>query len=444
MNDMTVGKILPKIFNFAIFVFIGGLLQNLYLIIDSVILGRYVGEEAIAAVGVANPINFVIIGFLSGTAYGFGVIMAKSFGAGNFDEFRKYFYNSIMLAIFIGLVFTIVLSLTNSYLLKLINTPSDLFTPTHNFLFALYAGCVATLLYNLFAATLRSIGNSMTPVIFLLVAVVINACVAYILVAIMGYGVVGSAVATVLSQTLSALGSYIYIMKKYPQLVFQKEDKHINTKYMKNLAVQGMPMGLQFSFTGIGLIIVQNYLNNFGTNYIAGYSIAARIQNIVVYIYVALGTAISTFISQNIGAKKLHRISKAMYLCTISSIIFALCGSIIVKLFGKNFVGLFTSEINEELTKAVTTYFDLVYLAYVPLALLILYRNALQGYGFPITAMFAGVVELVARIIVVVFFTASLGYSAICLSDSITWVVTAVILIITYLVLTTIKKEKYS
>ena len=443
MNDMTEGRILPKIFNFAVFVFIGGLLQNLYLIIDSIILGQYVGESAIASVGIANPINFIIIGFLMGIAYGFGVIMAKSFGAGNFEQFRKYFFNSIVLAFGIGIFFTILLSITNTYILKIVNTPNDLFNSTHSFLFALYLGCTATLLYNLFAATLRSIGNSLTPVLFLLFAVIMNAIIAYVLVAILNYGVVGSAVATVFSQGLSAVTCYFYIKKKYPQIKLSKKDWHFDKNYAKDLIVQGVPMGLQFSFTGIGLIVVQNFLNDFGTNYIAGFSIAARIQNIVVYVYVALGTAISTFISQNVGAKKMNRIREGMKLCTIATISLALLGSIIVKLFGKNFVVLFTSTPNEQLTQAVTTYFDMVYWAYIPLALLILYRNALQGYGFAITAMFAGIVELVLRVVVVVFFTASLGYSAICLSDSVTWIITAIILIIEYVVLTKIHKKKY-
>ena len=138
MHDMTKGPILSKIIHFSIFIFIGGLLQNLYLIIDSIILGHYVGESGIAIVGVANPINFIVMGFLIGSAYGFGVIMARSFGAGDFKEFRKYFFNSIILSIIIGIVFTIVLSLVNSYLLKLISTPAELFDGAHKFLFILY------------------------------------------------------------------------------------------------------------------------------------------------------------------------------------------------------------------------------------------------------------------------------------------------------------------
>lgn len=442
MNDMTKGAILSKILHFAVFLFIGGLLQNLYLIIDSIILGHYVGEEAIAVVGVANPIHFVVMGFLIGAAYGFGVIMAKSFGAGDFVEFRKYFYNSIILSFIIGIVFTVVLSIFNRNILNLISTPENLFSETHNFLFILYIGCASTLIYNLFAATLRSIGNSLTPVLFLLLSVVINSVLAYIFVALLNLGVEGSAAATVFAQATSALCCYIYINKKYPQIKLTKKDAKLDATFMKDLLLQGAPMGMQFSFTGIGLIVVQKYLNGFGTNYIAGYSIGVRIQNIVTYVYVALGTAISTFISQNIGAKKMYRISKAVRYMTITTIGFAIVNTIIIRFFGPYFIGMFTSEPNAELTEATITYFNNVTLAYIPLAILILYRNALQGYGFPITAMLAGIVELANRVIIVILFTDSLGFLAICLADSVNWVITALFLIIVYIIAVRIHKQK--
>lgn len=443
MSDMTRGAILSKILHFSIFIFIGGLLQNLYLIVDSVILGHYVGEAAIAVVGVANPINFIVMGFLIGAAYGFGVIMARSFGAENFAEFRRYFFNSIILSFILGIIFTIILSFVNTYLLNLISTPSELFEDTHRFLLVLYLGCVSTLIYNLFAATLRSIGNSFTPVLFLLLSVVVNAIVAFIFVAILDFGVIGSAFATVIAQATSALACYIYINRKYPDIRLTKKDAKIDLKNMKELLLQGAPMGMQFSFTGIGLIVVQKFLNGFGTNYIAGYSIGVRIQNIVSYIYVALGTAISTFISQNIGARKMYRISKAVRYMTITTIIAAIFSTIVIRLFGAYFIPMFTNSPNEELTNATMTYFNNVTLAYIPLSVLILYRNALQGYGFPITAMLAGIVELVNRVVIVIFFTDSLGFLAICLADSVNWTITAVFLLAVYFLATKYHKHKY-
>lgn len=432
MNDMTKGKILPQILNFALFIFIGGLMQNLYLIIDSIILGQYVGKEALASIGIATTINFVVIGFLIGITQGFSINMAQSFGAGDFVKFRKYAYNSIILCIIIGLSFSIILSLTNGFVLKLMNTPENLFDMTHNFLFILYLGCIANLFYNLFAGILRSIGNSFAPLIFLGISVISNATLVYIFVAILKYGIVGSAFATIISQTIAAISCYAFIRIKYPKLRIKKEEKIIEKKLLKKLLLQGIPMGMQFSFTGIGVIVVQSFLNGFSTEHIAGFSVAIRIQNIVSYIYVALGSALATYTSQNFGAKKYKRITKGVNYTALIAILISILSAFLILTFGEQVANLFTEEKNPELIKATTTYFNTVFWGYPTLALLILYRNVLQGYGFAITAMFAGIIELFMRVVVVVLFTSSYGYLAICFADLSTWVVTGIALIITY------------
>lgn len=435
MKDMTKGSILPQILNFSLFIFIGGLMQNLYLIIDSIILGKYIGEEALAAIGIATTINFVVIGFLLGLAQGFSISMAQAFGAGDFVKFRKYVYNSIILCIIIGISFSIILSLTNGYFLKLMNTPEHLFDMTHDFLIVLYIGCISNLFYNMFAGVLRSIGNSFAPLIFLAISVISNAILVYIFVAILGYGIVGSAFATIISQAVAALTCYLFIIIKYPKLRIQIDERKISGKYIKRLLKQGVPMGMQFSFTGVGVIVAQSFLNGFSTETIAGFSVALRIQNILVYIFVALGSAVATFTSQNYGAKKHDRIKKGVNLLAITSIIISLVCAVLVYFFASYFANFFTDTPNPELIAASDTYFKTVFWGYPILSLLILYRNAIQGYGFPTTAMFAGIVELFMRVIVVVLFTSQLGYLAICLADVATWGVTGLALIIAYHIL---------
>lgn len=443
MKDMTKGNILPQIINFSLFIFIGGLMQNLYLVIDSIILGKYVGEEALAAVGAVNPINFVVIGFLIGTTQGFSVKLAKSFGQGNLDKFRKYFYNSVILCIVVGILSTIILTLTNSYILEAMNTPKNIFEMSHNFLLILYAGIISNLFYNLLAGLLRSVGNSFAPLIFLIIAVITNVILAFVLVSVFNYGVIGSAFATIISQAIAAISCYIFIKKKYPQLSIKKEDKSVSKILINKLLRQGIPMGLQFSITGIGVIVVQSFLNQFSTNQIAGFSVAIRIQNIIVYIFVAIGTAMATFTSQNYGAKNFRRISEAVKITTILSLVLSVGVSVFVMTFGKIMTTWFTKEYNYELVQASTDYFNSVYWGYPLLAMLILCRNIIQGYGFPISAMFAGVVELVMRVFIVVVFTGSYGYLAICYADSITWSVTGIFLIFAYIYLSRIRKLKY-
>lgn len=442
MKDMTKGNILPQILSFSIFIFIGGMMQNLYLVVDSIILGKFVGENALAAIGIANPINFVVIGFLIGITQGFSVSMAKSFGENNLEKFRKYFYNSIILCLIVGVIIIITLSITNGYLLKFMNTPEHLYELSHNFLLVLYLGSISNLFYNLFSGVLRSIGNSFAPLIFLTLAVISNVFFVYIFVAILNYGVVGSAFATIISQTIAAVSCYIFIKRKYPELVIKKEERKFKINLSKKLLRQGIPMGLQFSFTGIGVIIVQTFLNTFSTNHIAGFSVAIRIQNIIIYIFVAIGTAISTFTSQNYGAKNYKRISEAIKITTIMSIILSIVVAILIITFGTTMASWFTKDYNIELINASNDYFISVYWAYPLLALLILYRNAIQGYGFPIIAMMAGIVELIMRVVVVSIFTDKYGFLAICYSDSLTWVITGILLIIAYLYLAKIRKNK--
>lgn len=436
MKDMTKGSIVPQIINFSLFIFIGGMMQNLYLLIDSIILGQFVGEDALAAIGIATAINFVVIGLLLGITQGFSINMANSFGAGNLSKFRKLMYNSIMLCIFIGVIFSLLLTTTNKYILILMNTPEHLLQMTNNFLIVIYLGCIFNLFYNLFAGVLRSIGNSSAPLIFLSIAVVSNIVLVYLFVAIIGWGLVGSAFATIISQCISATTCYFFIKRKYPELRIQKEDKKINSDYMKTLLRQGVPMGLQFSFTGIGVLVLQTFLNGFTTNQIAGFSVAIRVQNILAYLFVALGSGIATFIGQNYGAKKFDRIKKAVNSTAIITIVISIIIAVFMYFLGEEIATLFTKENNPELISAVQTYFNSVVWAYPMLGLLILYRNALQGYGYPISAMFAGIVELIMRVLVVAIFTSSYGYLAICYADSSTWVVTGVLLIIGYYYLT--------
>lgn len=442
MQDMTKGNIFKQIMNFSVFIFIGGLMQNLYLVVDSIILGHYVGKEALAAIGIASPINFVVIGFLIGITQGFSVNMAKSFGENNLEKFRRYFFNSIILCLIVGIIIIILLSITNGYILRFMNTPEDLYDLSHNFLLVLYLGSVSNLFYNLFAGVLRSVGNSFAPLIFLTVAVLCNIVFVFSFVALLGWGIVGSAFATIISQTVAAVSCYMFIKKKYPTLVIRKEEKKIEKKLINKLLRQGIPMGLQFSFTGIGVIIVQAFLNTFGTNHIAGFSVAIRIQNIIIYVFVALGTAISTFTSQNYGARNFKRIDKAVRLTATISIALGIIIAILLLAFGGSLAHLFTNEPNPELIAAATDYFVAVYWAYPLLALLILYRNALQGYGFPISAMLAGIIELIMRVVVVILYTDTYGYLAICYADSITWAVTGIALVLAYMYLSKLRQRK--
>lgn len=432
MNDMSKGKILPQILNFALFVFIGGLMQNLYLVINSIILGQFVGNLALASIGIASTINFVVIGFCMGITQGFSINMAQSFGAGDFVKLRKLCYNAKLLTFYTGVVLTVVLAIINTPLLKLMGTPSALFDMTHSFLFVLYLGCIPLLYYNLYSGILRSVGNSVMPIVFLSLSVIMNTILTYIFVSAFDLELVGTAISTIISQSTSVFFSMLYVKKKYPILSISKEDKIQDKHLMKRLLNQGIPMGLQFSFIGIGFMVVQSFLNGFDTIYIAGYSIATRIQNILNNLYIAIGAAVATFTSQNLGARKYNRIKKGVNSAAIVSICLSLVSAFIVTHYGEAIAGLFSKDKTPELIGATTNYFNTVFWGYPLLSLLILYRNALQGYGLAFIAMCAGFVELGLRICVVLFYTHQYGYDAICHADLVAWVPTGLIIMIMY------------
>lgn len=432
MNDMSKGKILPQILNFAFFVFIGGLMQNLYIVINSIILGQFVGNLALASIGIASSINFVVIGFCMGITQGFSINMAQSFGAGDFVRLRKLCYNAKLLTFYAGVVLTVALAIINTPLLKLMGTPSVLFDMTHSFLFVLYLGCIPLLYYNLYSGILRSVGNSVMPIVFLSLSVVMNTILTYIFVSAFNLGLVGTAISTIISQSISVFFSMLYVKKKYPILSINKEEKIKDKHLMKKLLNQGIPMGLQFSFTGIGFMVVQSFLNSFDTVYIAGYSIATRIQNILNNIYIAIGAAVATFTSQNFGARKFHRIKKGINSAAIVSVCFSLVSAFIITHYGEAIAGLFSKDKTPELIGATTNYFNTVFWGYPILSLLILYRNALQGHGLAFIAMCAGFVELGLRVCVVVFYTEQHGYDAICHADLVAWVVTGLLIMAVY------------
>lgn len=432
MNDMSKGKILPQILNFAFFVFIGGLMQNLYLVINSIILGQFVGNLALASIGIASSINFVVIGFCMGITQGFSINMAQSFGAGDFVRLRKLCYNAKLLTFYTGVVLTVVLAIINTPLLKLMGTPSVLFDMTHSFLFVLYLGCIPLLYYNLYSGILRSVGNSAMPIVFLSLSVIMNTILTYIFVSAFNLGLVGTAISTIISQSTSVFFSMLYVKKKYPILSINKEEKIQDKHLMKRLLNQGIPMGLQFSFTGIGFMVVQSFLNGFDTIYIAGFSIATRIQNILNNIYIAIGAAIATFTSQNFGARKYHRIKKGINSAAIVSVCLSIVSAFIITHYGEAIAGLFSKDKTPELIGATTNYFNTVFWGYPILSLLILYRNALQGHGLAFIAMCAGFVELALRICVVVFFTEKHGYDAICHADLVAWIATGLVVMMTY------------
>lgn len=421
-NDMTKGSILKVILYFTAFIFLGNLFQQFYNIIDSLIVGNVNGERALASISVTGPILFMFIGLLLGISSGFGIKMSHVFGAKKFDLLKKYHAMAIFLSFILGLSLTILLLFFNNLILKLMNTPDDIYTQTYTYIAIIYIGIIPTMFYNLCSSTLRAIGNGKMPLIFLIISSIMNIVLDILFVYFLYFGVTGAAIATVISQVFSVFISFIYIFKNYTFLKVRKEDFKFNKKIILELLSQGIPMGLQFSITAFGTMVVQVELNKYGAEYIAGFGVSCKIQGIVMQAFIGLGVAISNFIGQNYGAKKFDRIKKGISYSTIICIIFSLIAIFLINTFGNTIVESFVKNASDTMKKSASIYFNCVMYFYPCLALLFVYRNGLQGFGRSDLSMLGGVFELIARVLVIFLLTSSYGYVGVCFSDSLAWV----------------------
>ena len=421
-NDMTRGSILKSILYFTTFIFLGNLFQQFYNIIDSLIVGNVNGEDALASISATGPICFMFIGLLIGVSSGFGIKMAHVFGAKKFDLLRKYHAMAIFLSLVLGSVITFLLLVFNNLILKFMNTPENIYIPTYIYIMIIYIGIVPTMFYNLCSSTLRAVGNGKMPLVFLIISSITNVILDIVFVYYFSFGVIGAAIATVISQVFSVFISFMYIFKKYSFLKVSKRDFKIDKKIIFELLKQGVPMGLQFSITAFGVMVVQVELNKYGAEYIAGFGVSSKIQGIVMQLFIGLGIAISNFIGQNYGAKKFDRIKKGISYSTVVSIIFSIIAIFLIKTFGNMIVESFVPNASYIMKKSASIYFNCVMYFYPCLALLFVYRNALQGFGRSDLSMLGGVFELIARVLVVVLLTSSYGYYGVCFSDSLAWV----------------------
>lgn len=321
---MTKGSPLRLIVLFTLPVLIGNLFQNFYNLVDSVIVGRFLGVNALAAVGATGTIAFLIFGWINGITGGFGIMLAQSFGAGDEKHLRHYTAMSVYLCTAMAVLMAGGLLLANGWILKAMNTPDSIFEDTKSYIGIVYAGIPITIAYNMLASISRSMGDSRTPLIFLVISSVLNIVLDLVFVAVLPMGVEGAAYATVLAQAVSAAACFFYVRKKYEILHLKKEDMKFSWNSAGRLMMMGLPMGLQFSITAIGTMMVQAAVNLLGATYIAAYSACGKITNIVTQLFPSLGITLANYVGQNMGAGKVDRIRKGVRQAQIITIAGAL------------------------------------------------------------------------------------------------------------------------
>ena len=431
-KDMTAGNPVKLILLFSIPLLIGNIFQQFYSMVDTIIVGRYLGVDALAAVGNTGSMAFLINGFVTGLAGGFSVLVAQRFGAKDEEGLKKAVSSSIVLSSIAVVIVTAISILSAKPLLRLMNTPSNIINDSATYIIIIYAGIVATMAYNVMASILRALGDSKSPLYFLIISSVLNVILDIVFIVNFKMGVAGAAYATIISQGVSALLCLVYIYKKYKNLRLCKNDFKVKREvYVKHLKI-GVPMALQFSITAIGIMIVQAALNVFGSTVMASYTAGSKVLQIVMQPAITLGVATATFCGQNLGAKNYCRIKEGVNKCVKISIISSIIAGLVLIFGGKYFVGLFIDNPSREILEYAQEVFNYSAYFFIPLGLIFIYRNALQGMGESFIPMMAGVYELVARAIVAFTLPAYIGFTGICLSDPLAWIAAAVPLGLVY------------
>ena len=431
-TDMTQGKPVKVLLGFTIPVFIGNVFQQFYNMVDAVVVGKFVGTKALAAVGSTGTIIFLIIGFLLGLTAGFTVLTAQKYGAGKMDEMRQTVGNALILTAVISAVMTAI-SMTGMHaLLKFMHTPDDIFKDAYAYVMIICGGIFAQALYNILASILRALGNSKVPLYFLILSAMLNIVLDLVFIIVFKLGAPGAAWATIISQGVSGVLCLIYIWKFVPELRMKKEDWYFRRGLAFKQIGVGIPMGLQYSITAIGTMMVQTALNLLGSTQVAAFTAANKIEQIVTQAYVAMGTTMATYCAQNIGAGKIKRIRQGFKSITIMGSIYSVVVAAIIMTVGKYMTYLFLSGDLTEIMHSVDIYLKCVGTFFIPLTVVNVYRNGIQGMGYGLLPMMAGVAELVGRGVVAMIAAGQKSYFGVCMASPAAWILASALLIVMY------------
>ena len=434
--DMTKGNPIKLIARFILPIIIGNIFQQLYSMVDTVIVGHFVGVKALGAVGATGSITFLILGFTQGLTTGFTVLTAQRFGAGDREGMKRSIGSAYLLAALLA-VFMTVLSITQmDRLLVLMHTPEDIYAMSRRYILIICMGISCNVLYNLLASIMRAVGNSVVPLLFLAVAASLNVVLDLVFIAGFHMGVEGAAYATVISQGVSGISCLVYMLRGLPALVIEKRHLKPDGQCVKIQISVGLPMALQYSITAIGSILVQSALNLLGSTVVAAYSVAGKVEMFVTQPFGAMGTTMATYGAQNRGVNDLKRIGKGVKSAAAMTVAYSLMIYGVLLLVLPYVVRLFvTAEEVAEVYPYVLTYERLCGAFFIPLGLIFVFRHVLQGCGFGILPMLGGVVELCCRAVVAYLATKSGSYFGVCMANVSAWTGAALFFIILYLLL---------
>ncbi len=431
--SMLEGSPLKSILLFSLPIMVSSMLQYNYSLVDNIIVGRYVSEEALAAVGSVGPINSFIIGAALGLTTGFSIPVAHAYGEKNKEKASHFAGNSIMLALIVGSAIMILAHIVSPHLLRLIGTPADIIDLSSSYVNILYYGVPIQMLSNNFTAISRSVGESKKPLYFFCVSVVVNFILDLLFVKTFGMGVEGAALATLIAHFTACVLNAVYVFRFNKEVQIKKKDLKPDIRTVWRQISLGIPVSIQFTVTSIGSMCLQSVVNSFGTDVIAGFTAANRVENVTNIPMSGLGVATQTFVGQNYGAKNYDRIIKNVRKIFFLDLLVSVAMSVTLYLIGEPVVSIFSRDMSAETMEAAKSYILAIARCYSLVAILFVMRNTLQGLGFTYANSVAGIGEFFGRITVAFVLTPIFGFDAICYAGPAAWLLADIPLIIIYL-----------
>ena len=428
-REMTAGRALPLIFNFTMPLLMGNLLQQTYSLVDAAIVGKFLGIDALASVGASTSVIFLILGFCNGCCGGFGIPVAQKFGARDYSTMRRYISVSLQLAAVMSVVIAVVTSILCGDILLMMRTPDIIFQDAYYYLLITFIGVPCTFFYNLLSSIIRALGDSKTPFWFLLFSAVLNILLDLFCILVLDWGVAGAAIATVFSQGVSAVLCYRYMMRRFDILRGTPDERKFNGDLARRLMYIGVPMGLQFSITAIGSIMLQSANNALGTACVAAFTAAMRIKMFFMCPLESLGIAMATYTGQNYGAGKPERIWMGVKVSALMMIIYWAFTFCVLMLGARTFALLFVEASELEILKDTELFLHISVSFFPVLGLLCILRYTIQGAGYTNLAMLSGVSEMIARVLVSLYAVPAFGYLAVCFGDPTAWIAAVLFLV---------------
>lgn len=430
MKDLTKGKPIRLILLFAVPLFVGQLFQLFYSLADTRIVGQTLGDEALAAVGATTTLSDMLLSFLNGLTNGFAIVIATCFGAKDERQMKKAMGGTILLGSCCAVVLSGLCLLNMSGLLKLLNISPELFAAARGYIGIVIAGLLAATLYNICAAMLRAIGDSFTPLLFLILAAFLNIAMDYGFILCLHTGVEGAAYATVIAQAVSAFLCFLYMRRKYPQLTLKKEDFKPNMILYKKLFGAGLSMGFMTSLVGIGTMALQTSINTFGTDIIVAHTAARKISSIYMLPFSVMGTTLATYCGQNLGAGKYSRIRQGIRDTVL--VTFVWCTGVIISAYtvAPWLIRTVTATQKKDIIDTASLYLRVNTPFYYVPTVICLFRNSMQGFGDNRTPVISSSLEMIGKVLIALLLAPAIGYYGIIVAEPIVWFIMVIPLVV--------------